>query len=64
MFSRACWTKRLGQVSKYHLKIQKMQKQRIRKISSQLHFKSAWRGITGTQGKYQDDLMKNKDLKR
>jgi len=26
--SRACWTKRLGQlVSKYHLKIQKMQKQ-------------------------------------
>ena len=28
-------------------------------------FKSAWIGITGTQGKYQDDLMKkNKDLKR
>jgi len=25
--SRVCWTKRLGQVSKYHLKIQKMQKQ-------------------------------------
>jgi len=25
--SRACWTKRLGQVSNYHLKIQKMQKQ-------------------------------------
>ena len=38
-YSRACWTKRLGQVSKYHLKIQKMQKQRIRKISSQWHFK-------------------------
>ena len=33
--SRACWTKRLGQVSKYHLKIQKLQKQWIRKISSQ-----------------------------
>ena len=38
--SRACWTKRLGQVSKYHLKIQKMQKQWIRKISSQWHFKA------------------------
>ena len=25
--SRACWAKRLGQVSKYLLKIQKMQKQ-------------------------------------
>ena len=46
--SRACWTKRLGQVSKYHLKVQKMQKQRIRKIPSQWHLKSAkailWHG--------------------
>ena len=25
-YSRACWTKWLGQVGKYHLKIQKMQK--------------------------------------
>ena len=26
-------------------------------------FKSAWRGITGTQGKYQDDLMKKQGFK-
>ena len=37
--SCACWTKRLAQVSKYHLKIQKIQKQWIRKILSQWHFK-------------------------
>ena len=36
---KSSWSKRLGQVSKYHLKIQKKQKQWIRKISSQWHFK-------------------------
>ena len=43
--SRVCWTKRLGQVSKYNLKIQKMQKQFIRKISSQWHFKCMQRNV-------------------
>ena len=40
IFPRFLDIKRLRQVSKCHLKIQKMQKQWIRKILSQWHFKN------------------------
>ena len=46
--SCACWTKRLGQVSKYHLKIQKMLKQWIRKISPQWHFNECFKMYSST----------------
>ena len=46
--SCTCWTKRLGQVSKYHLKIQKMLKQWIRKISPQWHFNECFKMYSST----------------
>ena len=40
--SRACRTKRLRQVSKYHLKIQKMQKQWIRRSGTLNIYINIW----------------------